>query len=107
MIVITVQPAQRPGFYNAIAQIAPLNILDVRPSRQPMLDAARVLLALGVDPNTKLGMRHEGSAHIALTTTVGHAAGLMVDKTRFRPAFRPYRPRGGELAHKFSGPVGT
>jgi hypothetical protein len=53
-------------------------------------DAARVLLAEGVDPVTKLVMRHEGSSHDALRSTVGVAAKLTVtDGTTGKPVFVP------------------
>ena len=43
-------------------------------SRQPLLDAARVLLADGVDPETPIATRHAGSDFDAMTSTVGTAA---------------------------------
>jgi len=35
-------------------------------SRQPLLDAARVLLAEGIAPDTQIEMRHAGADHVAL-----------------------------------------
>ena len=49
-------------------------------SRQPLLDAARFLLGEGVPPDTRIAMRHEGSPHVALSSTVGKAAKLTVDE---------------------------
>ena len=43
-------------------------------SRQPLLDAARVLLADGVDPETAIATRHAGAGFDAMTSTVGAAA---------------------------------
>ena len=43
-------------------------------SRQPLLDAARVLLAEGVDPETPIATRHAGADFDAMTSTVGAAA---------------------------------
>jgi hypothetical protein len=43
-------------------------------SRQPLLDAARVLLADGVDPETSIATRHAGAGFDAMTSTVGTAA---------------------------------
>ena len=43
-------------------------------SRQPLLDAARVLLADGVDPETPIATRHAGADFDAMTSTVGTAA---------------------------------
>jgi hypothetical protein len=42
-------------------------------SHQPLLTAARALLAAGCAPETRMEMRHDGSAHSALTSTVGAA----------------------------------
>jgi hypothetical protein len=47
-------------------------------STKPFLDAARVLLAEGIDPETVLHMRHLGSATVALRSTIGTTAGLTV-----------------------------
>jgi hypothetical protein len=61
--------------------------------------AARALLAEGVDPATRLIMRHEGSDHDAPRSTVGEAAGLtVVDDTGGKPIFRKWKPcdRGEE-----------
>ena len=43
-------------------------------SRQPLFDGARKLLAEGVAPDTALTTRHQGSAIIAMHSTVGEAA---------------------------------
>jgi hypothetical protein len=43
-------------------------------SRQPLLDAARVLLTEGVDPATEIVTRHIGAAFDAMRSTVGAAA---------------------------------
>ena len=43
-------------------------------SRQPLLDAARVLIKEGVDPATPIATRHTGAGFNALTSTVGVAA---------------------------------
>ena len=40
-----------------------------RPTRQPFLDAARVLLALGHDPATLIEASHRGSAIVAMRST--------------------------------------
>ena len=52
----------------------------LKSSRQPLLDAARVLLAEGVDPQARIQMRHAGANHVALSSTVGKAAKLTVDE---------------------------
>ena len=43
-------------------------------SRQPLLDAARVLIDEGIDPATPIAIRHTGAGFDALTSTVGAAA---------------------------------
>jgi hypothetical protein len=55
-------------------------------SRQPFLQAARVLIALGHDPVTTLIMRHNHSKVGSLRARLGAAAGLSIDEhngTRF------------------------
>jgi hypothetical protein len=63
-------------------------------STTPFFDAARVLLAKGVAPDMALVMRHAGAHHDALRSTVGKAAGLSVENSGGKPAFRPYKPDG-------------
>lgn len=60
-------------------------------TRQPFLDSARILLREGVSPQTALVMRREGSLD-CLSSTVGHAAKLMVEEGRHAPFFRRWRP---------------
>lgn len=47
-------------------------------SHQPLFAGARALSDRGVDPATPLTMRHAGSAHTAMRSTVGNAAGWTV-----------------------------
>jgi hypothetical protein len=63
-------------------------------TRQPLLDAARVLLAEGVAPEARIAMRHEGSPHVALSSTVGKAAKLtVVERDRGNgPVFGQWKP---------------
>jgi hypothetical protein len=49
-------------------------------SRQPFLQAARVLIALGHDPVTTLVMRHNDSKVESLRARLGVAASLSVDE---------------------------
>ena len=51
---------------------------DLCVSTKPLLDAARVLLAEGVDPEMVMQMHHLRSATLSLRSTVGAAAGLTV-----------------------------
>lgn len=53
-------------------------VILIRSSRQPLLDAARIFLAAGVPPDTRIAMRHAGADHDALRATVGKAAKLTV-----------------------------
>ncbi len=65
----------------------------VKRSTTPFCDAARVLLAEGADPSTRFIMRHEGSPHDALRSTVGVAAGLtVVDDKGGKPIFTKWSP---------------
>jgi hypothetical protein len=68
-----------------------------RSSRQPLLDGARVLLAEGTPPDTRIGMRHAGSSHVALSSTVGAAAGLTRETSSEGPMLVAYRPYVGDL----------
>jgi hypothetical protein len=49
-------------------------------SRQPLLDAARVLAAEGVDPATPIAVRHESAEYDSLRSTLGFAAGLTIEE---------------------------
>jgi hypothetical protein len=63
-------------------------------STTPFFDAARVLLAKGMAPDMALVMRHAGAHHDALRSTVGKAAGLSVENSGGKAAFRTYKPDG-------------
>ena len=69
-------------------------------SREPFLAAARVLLGDGVDPATPLHMRHFGNTKVAMTSTVGKAAGLRVKEGEGPPRLVPWRvpPQAGTSA---------
>jgi hypothetical protein len=60
-------------------------------SRTPFLDAARILLAEGLDPSTILQMVHKHTGTPSLRGPIGVAAKLTVDEIK-SPRFRPYRP---------------
>ncbi|MHC2582662.1 hypothetical protein ACVI1J_005163 [Bradyrhizobium diazoefficiens] len=76
-------------------------------SRQPLLDGARVLLAGGADPATPIAMRHQGSAHDAMRSTVGVAAEMRVEENETDgPRFVRWKaPSGsdGDAPVRFSG----
>lgn len=59
-------------------------------SRQPLLDAARILLAQGANPNELIAMKHAGKNHTALQARIATAAKLTVDEEG--PRFRTWRP---------------
>lgn len=67
----------KPGRYSAHW---PGGVL-VRSSRQPLLDAARILLDLGEPPETELTTQHAGSAIVAQRSTVGEAAKWTVSES--------------------------
>jgi hypothetical protein len=50
-------------------------------SRQPLLDAARILIKEGIDPATPIATRHVGADFDAMTSTVGAAAKWTVRET--------------------------
>ena len=59
-------------------------------SRQPLLDAARVLIKEGVDPATPIATRHAGAGFDAMTSTVGAAAKWTVRENETQsPTLRP------------------
>ena len=57
-------------------------------SSQPLLDGARVLLAEGVDPATRIVMRDAGSVVDDLRSAVGAAVWLIVEEGERPPLFR-------------------
>jgi len=66
---------------------------------QPLLDGARVLQAEGVSQGALVSMRHAGSEHRSLTSTVGAAAKLTISETPGEgPRFAPYRPYSRTVA---------
>jgi hypothetical protein len=62
-------------------------------STTPFLDACRVMLKEGCPSSIPVIMRHMGSDHDALRSTVGHAAKLSVkDSSIGRPIFGKWQP---------------
>lgn len=73
-IVLAVSPTTgRPGFFDCA-----LNGAIIVTSRQPFLDAARVLLADGVNPSAVLVMIHAASGVQSLRAKISDAARLDV-----------------------------
>ena len=91
-IIIVVAPVGRGRFRASFG-----GRVLVETSSTPFLDAARVLAGEGVDPATKIAMRHEGKDYDALTSTVAAAAKLTVkESTRDgKPRFGDWHPYGG------------
>ncbi|QRM27370.1 hypothetical protein [Microvirga sp. VF16] len=72
---IVVRPVSQ-GRYAAL-----LDSQELCRSSMPFFSAARRLLAQEHDPSTLLSMRHEGSAVVALRSTIGRAARLTVQES--------------------------
>jgi len=88
-ISIVVEPVGNHGRFSARFDGRVL----VASSRQPFLDAARVLLAEGRDPSIILTMRHAGNPTECLRARLGVAAGLTVrDEDGRPPRFARWRP---------------
>jgi hypothetical protein len=85
--LLIVEPVGRRGKFAARLD----GRLLVRSSRTPFLDAARALIAEGVDPSTVLVTRHAGSEVDALRARLGVAAGLTVREDRGAPEFVRHR----------------
>jgi hypothetical protein len=62
-------------------------------SQQPLVDAARVLLSRGIDPETALTVRHDGKAFDSFEPLpVREWAKWTYAEGRSGPELRPYRP---------------
>jgi len=89
LLIVIAEISQRRGKFSA-------HLPDGRKllssSRQPLLDAARVLLVEGIPPDPPIAMQHKGSATIAMTSTVGEAAKLTVKEKPNGPKFRKWEP---------------
>jgi hypothetical protein len=86
-LIITIAALRgRPGAYSAH-----VDGRVVCRSRQPLLDAARHLLAAGHDPATPLVLRHARSDIDCLRATIGIAAKLTVEESAHGPVFRRHR----------------
>ena len=111
-IVLTVSPslnAEDRKAYSTRGQLFDGKVdgrFVVERSTTPFCDAARVLLAEGADPATRFIMRHEGSPHDALRSTVGAAAGLTVaDDNGGKPIFRKWSPYDREGTIPVASPM--
>jgi hypothetical protein len=77
-------------------------------SRQPFLDAARVLIAAGYDPENWLEGWRPGATAFELRARLGIAAGLTVDETRtiFAP-WKPFSPSAVCSSIRYPGETAT
>src|SRR5262245_22886876 len=89
IITITVTEADRAGRYSV--HHGDRYLLT---SASPFLDAARVLVAQGHDPQATLVMRRSSLERIDLSGPLGIAAGLVVEGTSFRPYRNDHRKAG-------------
>ena len=75
-------------------------------STTPFCDAARVLFAEGIKPDTVLVMRHANLPDDALRSPVGVAAGLTVaDDGGRKPVFRTWKPYDAGSAVAVASPM--
>jgi len=79
-LVLVVTPAGACGQRHGQIFNAHLGDRLIVRSGQPFLDAARILIGEGVDPDTTMVIRHDGSKVDSLVATVGTAAALTVDE---------------------------
>jgi hypothetical protein len=86
--LVTISPNGAHGHYDAVVD----GELVVKSSLTPFCDAARVLVERGVDTNSWIVMRHQGSDVDALRSKVGIAAKLTVREDRDAPRFVKYAP---------------
>ena len=90
-IMVAVAPtSRRTGRY--VARLGEGGRVLCKSSTKPFLDAARQLMDLGFDPSTTLVMHHAGSETESLRSTIGAAAALTVEDTKYGPRFRPWKP---------------
>ena len=86
-IITMLKPGRRPGQSSASL---PDDTVLVQASRQPFLEAARVLLNLGYPPETWIEGWRSGATEFALHARLGTAAGLTVDETK--TVFAKWKP---------------
>lgn len=102
---IIVTPAAPFGRGRFVARLGGRVLLPA--TRQPLLDCARVLLGEGASPTDRIEMRHDGSPHVALRSTIAAAAKLTVEEGPDRgPVLVLWRDRpfpGGSPPSAFAG----
>jgi len=76
-------------------------------SRQPLLAASRVFVREGYPGETRISMRHAGSRHEALSSTIGYAGGFTVRETDTEgPFLVKLSPQEGQAALHGQPPSG-
>ena len=91
-LTINISPAYRREAASTACSSPRSRAAQLCTSREPLLDASRILLAEGVDPETPIATRHAGADFDAMMSTVGAAAGLTVSEGNTRSAtFAPYK----------------
>jgi hypothetical protein len=88
-IVISVSPRTSPGRFQA--RLESTDELLVDSSRQPFVDAARVLVGKGYNPASVLEMKHQGSDIVALRAPLAKAAKVAVEEGPHGPRFVAFR----------------
>lgn len=84
-------PRNRKGEFNALYTVTDAIGRNLRPSRTPLLSAARVLLQAGHDPTSNVFMTRAGEAAWSLKAPLGVAAKLTVrENETVGPVFAPY-----------------
>ena len=89
IVLVVAERKRRDGKYSAWhgGQLVVENV------REPFLDAARVLLAYGLDPNARYVMRRSVDGRDDLVSTLGTAAKLKVEEgDRNGPLIRLWKP---------------
>jgi hypothetical protein len=105
--VIVVSSTESAGHFQA--RLERSNEVLVKNSRQPFLDAARVLVERGYDPGVLLVMKHLGSDTVSLRAPLRKAAKLTVEEGPHGPRFVGFRtdPRTRIAAPPIAPSVGT
>lgn len=89
---ITIRPLGRGRFAASLGQRL------LCESKTPLLTSARILQAEGAPYDTLITMIHEGSSIVAMRSTVGKAAGLIVHETdKEGPKLKRYRPMSAQV----------
>jgi hypothetical protein len=104
-VVIVVSSTKSAGHFQARLQQS--NEVLVQNSRQPFVDAARVLVKRGQDPDALLVMKRLGSDIVALRAPLGKAAKLTVEEGPHGPRIVPVRtgPKTRVAAPPIAPPV--